>query len=378
MMRSSTPLYSQIQHYIIDCIRNGEWKVHSQIPPERLLAEQFNVSRITAKNAVVGLVHRGYLYRHRGKGTFVAETSDSPISAEGVQPEPASSQRPNRKRIGFLIPWMEARYSFRLLAGIEAELDRRGYQLIFRHISDKEHESQSISEFLEIPVDGFIIVASPGEHFNDDIIRLILDKFPVVLVEKTMNDMRTNGVYCDTQRVGALMAGFLASCGHTDQVGLIAYPPEYTFGMRERIQGFRAGLAEHGMAALPDEHILLLPAQLLEQYYAQEPETAPAELLEFIASHPSLRALATADALLAQLAGIACVQLDRADIRIVCCDEPTYNRSGMLPDAYVDQMPLSMGMTAAQMLMDAIEGQSEQQKTMMAPRLVSDLSSPKL
>jgi GntR family transcriptional regulator len=70
---SSTPLYTQIQDRLFEQIRGGELSPGERVPSELELAEQFNVSRMTARKALDGLVSRGLLFRHQGKGTFVAQ-----------------------------------------------------------------------------------------------------------------------------------------------------------------------------------------------------------------------------------------------------------------------------------------------------------------
>ncbi len=42
------------------------------IPPERELCEEYGISRMTARQAIVELVNEGILYREQGRGTFVA------------------------------------------------------------------------------------------------------------------------------------------------------------------------------------------------------------------------------------------------------------------------------------------------------------------
>jgi DNA-binding GntR family transcriptional regulator len=52
-------------------IVSGEWNVGSRLPNETDLCEQYNVSRITLREAVQGLVQDGYLVRRQGSGTYV-------------------------------------------------------------------------------------------------------------------------------------------------------------------------------------------------------------------------------------------------------------------------------------------------------------------
>ena len=70
---SPQPLYEQIKHYILSRIESGEYIPHSQLPSERQLAEQFDVSRLTVSKAIKQLVDDGWLYIQIGKGTYIGE-----------------------------------------------------------------------------------------------------------------------------------------------------------------------------------------------------------------------------------------------------------------------------------------------------------------
>jgi len=65
-------LYLQLQDWLREAINSKRLPADSAIPTERELAEQFNVSRITVRKAVDGLVYEGLLTRRQGAGTFVA------------------------------------------------------------------------------------------------------------------------------------------------------------------------------------------------------------------------------------------------------------------------------------------------------------------
>lgn len=67
----ATPLYLQLQKVLRDAITGEVVKVDEAIPTERDLAVDFDISRITVRKAVDGLVSEGLLTRRRGAGTFV-------------------------------------------------------------------------------------------------------------------------------------------------------------------------------------------------------------------------------------------------------------------------------------------------------------------
>jgi len=70
---SAVPLYNQLYRRLAAKIESGELKAGDRLPPERELAEELHVSRITARQAIDALVESGLVYREQGRGTFVAE-----------------------------------------------------------------------------------------------------------------------------------------------------------------------------------------------------------------------------------------------------------------------------------------------------------------
>lgn len=66
------PNYVRIHDALKDEVENSVWKIGERLPSERDLAERFNVSRMTARQAVTSLVDEGILERRVGSGTYVA------------------------------------------------------------------------------------------------------------------------------------------------------------------------------------------------------------------------------------------------------------------------------------------------------------------
>ncbi len=70
---SALPLYQQIKQRLLQDIQTGVLEPHAHLPSERQLVEQFDVSRITVRQALTELVQGGYLYTKPSKGFFVSE-----------------------------------------------------------------------------------------------------------------------------------------------------------------------------------------------------------------------------------------------------------------------------------------------------------------
>ncbi len=73
MTQPHLPLYFKIEKEILDSIQNDVYKAGEQLPSEAEIAQQYQVSRITAKRALDDLVNQGWAYRQQGKGTFVSQ-----------------------------------------------------------------------------------------------------------------------------------------------------------------------------------------------------------------------------------------------------------------------------------------------------------------
>ena len=70
---SPLPIYFQLEEGVKETIEKGELKPGDLIPSEREFSEQFEISRMTVRQAINNLVNNGYLVRKQGRGTFVAQ-----------------------------------------------------------------------------------------------------------------------------------------------------------------------------------------------------------------------------------------------------------------------------------------------------------------
>lgn len=67
------PLYIRLQAAIRDAVAAGDLTPGAALPPERELAAELKISRVTVRKALAGLVEDGILTQRRGSGTYVAQ-----------------------------------------------------------------------------------------------------------------------------------------------------------------------------------------------------------------------------------------------------------------------------------------------------------------
>src|SRR5277367_5405395 len=65
------PLYYQIQRALMEKIHSGELMTGDPLASEEELARVYQVSRMTARQALHGLKTSGYAFSQKGRGTFV-------------------------------------------------------------------------------------------------------------------------------------------------------------------------------------------------------------------------------------------------------------------------------------------------------------------
>jgi GntR family transcriptional regulator len=70
---SFIPLYAQIHHRLRRLIDSGEIAPGAPVPSERELSEEYDVSRMTARQALRALRQNGLVSQERGLGTFVSK-----------------------------------------------------------------------------------------------------------------------------------------------------------------------------------------------------------------------------------------------------------------------------------------------------------------
>lgn len=66
------PAYHQIVSDMLERINRNEWKLGERLPSESVLAGEYNVSRVTIRQSLAELQHRGIVTKYQGKGTYLA------------------------------------------------------------------------------------------------------------------------------------------------------------------------------------------------------------------------------------------------------------------------------------------------------------------
>ncbi|MGZ9585119.1 GntR family transcriptional regulator [Paenibacillus marinisediminis] len=243
------PLYALIIEHIQRQIEEGKFLPHDQIPTEMELAEQFGVSRITTKRALVELERSGLIYRRRGSGSYVKERQQS----EQLDIQRTAELLPSKRIISIILPYMVENGHVGYLKGISDLLESKGYYLSL-HSSDWDAEKER-ELLIRLPKHGFdgIILYPLGSMHNLDIVHMhYLNGYPLVTIDQYYDGIPLPSVVSDNRRGGYLAAQHLIELGHRRIAYVSSIGIEYRTSVRDRYFGYCQALKEHSVRFVPE------------------------------------------------------------------------------------------------------------------------------
>lgn len=115
----------------------------------------------------------------------------------------------------------------------------RGYSLCIRFSYTKQdRETEEIDFLLSLGVRGLIIMPSHGEHYNTKILKLVIDGFPVVLIDKSLDGIPVSAVYTDNEASAGMLVDHMVDRGYRD-IGLLVTSKDIgVSSIKERKRGF--------------------------------------------------------------------------------------------------------------------------------------------
>ncbi len=387
-----TNLYEFIYSDILEKIQRGEYQAGDRLPSEMDLAQQFGVSRITSKKALEKLANEGLIERSRGKGSFVssstrvklalaaADQAEAGLNPTAVRVFQVPNQKPTREQVvGVLIPDYDDTFGTRLVKEIQAQLQVSGYaMLLYRTCDSVENEKKAISSLLHLDVRGLIVVPAHGEFYNDDLLRLVLNHFPLVLVDRYLKNIPACSVYTDNFQAGKELAEHLISLGHK-QFAFVSVQRHGTSSIEDRLFGFEEGLAQQGLQLKAQNCLENLSSSIPGNKDEEHARADMAMMAEFIQQNPAISAYMVCEYNLALLLYRTFVGLGARipqDVSIVCFDSNANPFSSPLFTS-IHQDEAGIARQAVDSLLSLIQGNEASLRVMVPHRLyIGETSGP--
>lgn len=241
---------------------------------------------------------------------------------------------------------MKTRIEQEFVNYIEKYVSKNGHNLIIKITRESQfEEADAIEMFRTMEVKGMIIFPTEKETYNDAVLRLSLDKFPFVLIDRYMENILTYSVTSENE-VGTFDGiSYLLKKGHKN-IGLVS--PVFTNTVTdERAKGFENAFLKRGTTINKNLWLTLGFNEISQN-------KSPKLIKEFLKSKPEMTAVFTMNAELALYTQWAISSLKNEtcqDIELLTFDPP-----GITGVSFIKQDIEECSKKTVDLLLEQIEG----------------------
>ncbi len=375
----NVPLYKQIYKSILNQITRGELSKGQKVPSEQELAEKFKVSRITSKKALDLLAQNEIIERVQGKGSFVLHSADLPTS----QLNRANIENEGNKilKIGLVITDLSDSYGIELMKAIEHNISKSGAHMIVKFTHEMiENEEKAITELLQAGVEGMIVLPIHGEHYNPKILELVLQNYPIVLVDRYLRGIQASSVSTNNMKAAKEATEYLISLEH-EKIAYITLPYDGTTVLEDRMKGFQLAHTEQGIPLNPN---YLFTNNACELAYKptmkHELNKELNKIKQFIKENPEITAFVVCRHSFAEILIYVLESMGKnvpEDYSIICFDSPiaTIDKPQF---THIHQKEDKLGEKAVKLVIEQLAGDTDIQTEFIDFELIEGISTGKM
>ncbi|WP_139903132.1 GntR family transcriptional regulator [Clostridium thermarum] len=210
MTDADKPKYQKLRDYIIETISSGKIKAGEKFYSENELAEHFEISRSTVRQAIGELVNEGWLYRVQGKGTFVYR-----------QPLQNSDKV---KTIAVVTTYLNDYIFPSIIRGIDSVLSVNSYNMLLSCTGNQyQKERLCLENLLNQNISGLIVepTKSALPNPNIDLYKKFADLgIPVLFMHGSYRELDSSYIVEDDNEAGYLATKHLIELGHKNIGGI--------------------------------------------------------------------------------------------------------------------------------------------------------------
>ncbi len=219
--------YELVKSYLRKFILDNQIARGDKIPSENELAILFNVSRLTARQAITELVHEGVLYRQRGSGTFVNGRTG---------------------RIGVLMSYIDSYIFTDIVRGIDHVLQRENMGMLLTSSGNSiSREKACLENLISQGIDGLIYepAKSAKNTANIKLLQSITERgIKIVSINGFLPVIKSGKVLIDDSKGVQILVEKMISFGHKKIAGI--FLSDLVQGVR-RYKGFCETLDLNGI-----------------------------------------------------------------------------------------------------------------------------------
>ena len=236
------PKYYRIYLSLKEQIETGVYHPGEAITPERQLAEEHGVSRLTVVKAIDLLVQDGLIDRQQGSGNYVLQLED------------VSKHRYHT--VAFIAPdrlWPLPSYV--IVGALRVAMQNN----VIVQVSSTEYKrtkDEIFHDTLAGKLDGIIMLVTNKEKSTDIIQQLARDNYPLIMIDRYLPDIESDRVVFGDKKAGYALTKKLIASGCRRIVFLATWDEFEVTSVLDRFDGYRQALAEAGLPH--DENLVWL------------------------------------------------------------------------------------------------------------------------
>ena len=358
---SKTLLYTQLYESLRNQILSGMLVEGSKLPTEHELVEQFKISRVTVNKAMGLLVDEGLITRSPRNGSFVKAAGNL---------KKGFTMGGYNGLIGLIISSYAGISGGMFVDSVINEAYQRGFSAMLGIYKDSPSmEAKYIDMQIKSGAKGFVIIPHVDEHYNRDMLRYLIDGFPIVFADKYIDGISAPYVGSKNEEAVIQAANHLFELGHT-HIAFATLSLGAT-SLSEREKGFLTAYAMTDFRYSP-EHIIKDIECTMSSYLTPEYKRKDVERLKaFFTNHPEVTGLICSYPSILRTAEIAAAEVGYRipyDISLLCFDAP-----GDLLDqdqyTHIIQNWQGMAEHSVSMLCDVLNGDTSSNHILLDTRL---------
>ncbi len=336
-------------------IRDGELRPGDKLPTESQLCSTYSVSRITVRSALSLLVNEGLLFSQQGKGTFVLDHTEAPLTIGVVLHQIAHE--------GSQLFKYYSRFTVRILNHIEEETRKNGANvLLYVDNGNVETERENLLNIANRRLDGAIVFYI-GEEENLDCLQKIQDAgIPLVLIDRWIDGFESDCVATNNFK-GAYEATSLLINRNVSPI-IHLTDSEGVSSIFDRSEGYKMAMRSHYRSDVEIKSVT--------HDYAQSLEESAYELIKGMLGNVGdsfgLFA-ANASAMVGAWRAISESGMDTKRLALACFDELPIELPSDVYFANVIQPIEQLGEVAVRAIMNRIAGSKDNQRFILEPRV---------
>ena len=291
-------LYEQIYSNLKTDILNGDYQAGDQLPTEKELIDAYNVSRLTAKNAIALLVEERLVERIPGKGTFVLDNLPTSVVKKDFT-------------VGVIFSGFSDAFGNQLLKELILQLEQEQFNVLLKFSNESQaSETRALEELIAVNVDALIVLPVEAEFHNAMLLKLSLSDLPVILIDRYLQGIELPYIRTDNEAASYQAIKTLLDCGH-QKIAVVYNSQIDNSSIQDRLKGIEKAYMEYGL--ILDRSLWVTAIDSTYDTVITEPVITQdmQRITEHLNEHPEITAFLTLDYLSSELVLLANEQIGK-------------------------------------------------------------------